>query len=202
MQHDKSARPDANSTTTYADKFKAGFRQCATEATQFLVHVDPNTSTHMLHHLSGCIKHMDQMPGSAAAAPPQLAGVMPQNAQQNRMISPNYAQSVGSMDSGEDLYDEDDMYDESSPPQAAAAAAAVPISAQVAPIVKAVAAQLQREQQQHLQMQQQLQHHQHQQQQQQHQQQIRDMHHRINTPPQSPDIDIDDEDNMPVWRPW
>lgn len=107
---------------TYADKFKAGFRQCAAEVTHFLGQVDQGTSVHVLQHLSGCIKQLEVLPVAAAAPPP--------------MRPASYdAQSVGSNDRPYDEDEEDEDMD------------------------------------------------------------------RMNTPPQSPEVDIDGDD-MPVWRPW
>lgn len=121
MRRQSSARRDQ----TYADKFKAGFRQCAAEVTHFLGQVDQGTSVHVLQHLSGCIKQLEVLP-VAAAAPPAMRPA-------------NYdAQSVGSNDPADMPYDE---YEEDEDLE------------------------------------------------------------RMNTPPQSPEVDIDGDD-MPVWRPW
>lgn len=131
MRSQSSARREQ----TYADKFKAGFRQCAAEVTHFLGQVDQGTSVHVLQHLSGCIKQLEVLP-VAASAPPSLRRPV--------VASPDYARSVSSPDPDQDMgYDDDDEEDHPS-------------------------------------------------------HQLED---RLNTPPQSPDVDIDGDD-LPVWRPW
>lgn len=48
---------------SYAEKFKAGFRHCAAEVSSFLNVVDHETSTPIIKHLNSCISHMER--GSA-----------------------------------------------------------------------------------------------------------------------------------------
>lgn len=48
------------SENTYAEKFKAGFRHCAAEVTNFLNVVDQETSTPIIKHLNSCINHMER----------------------------------------------------------------------------------------------------------------------------------------------
>lgn len=71
------------SENTYAEKFKAGFRHCAAEVSNFLNMVDQDTSVPIIKHLNSCMNHMErsttstnglpmhhQYSGNAAAAPP------------------------------------------------------------------------------------------------------------------------------------
>lgn len=48
------------SENTYAEKFKAGFRHCAAEVTNFLNVVDQDSSTPIIKHLNSCINHMER----------------------------------------------------------------------------------------------------------------------------------------------
>lgn len=50
---------------TFADRFKAGFRHCATEVTTFLDNTDRHTSVHVIKHLNGCIKRLEVHPQMA-----------------------------------------------------------------------------------------------------------------------------------------
>lgn len=49
----------AQAKNSYAEKFKAGFRQCAAEVGTFLESVDQDISYRILKHLNGCINHID-----------------------------------------------------------------------------------------------------------------------------------------------
>ncbi|XP_037032074.1 enhancer of split mgamma protein-like [Bradysia coprophila] len=55
---------------SFADRFKAGFRHCATEVTTFLDNTDRHTSVHVIKHLNGCIKRLDVHP--QLAQPPMM----------------------------------------------------------------------------------------------------------------------------------
>ncbi|GLV34820.1 Enhancer of split mgamma helix-loop-helix [Carabus blaptoides fortunei] len=48
---------------TYADRFRAGFTQCAQEVSHFLTtpadHVDPGAGAKLLQHLGSCIRQLD-----------------------------------------------------------------------------------------------------------------------------------------------
>lgn len=45
---------------TYAEKFKAGFRHCAAEVSNFLNVVDQETSVPIIKHLNSCMNHMER----------------------------------------------------------------------------------------------------------------------------------------------
>lgn len=45
---------------SYAEKFKAGFRHCAAEVTNFLNVIDQETSTPIIKHLNSCLTHMER----------------------------------------------------------------------------------------------------------------------------------------------
>lgn len=50
----------ATPEVSYADRFKAGFSQCAREVSHFLVDtVDPMAGAKLLQHLGGCIRQLD-----------------------------------------------------------------------------------------------------------------------------------------------
>lgn len=59
----------ARSDQSYADRFKAGFRHCAAEVTNFLGGVDHHTSVHVLKHLNLCIKRLEIMPPTPQPIP-------------------------------------------------------------------------------------------------------------------------------------
>lgn len=48
------------SDNSYAEKFKAGFRHCAAEVTNFLNVIDQETSTPIIKHLNSCLSHMER----------------------------------------------------------------------------------------------------------------------------------------------
>lgn len=48
------------SENSYAEKFRAGFRHCAAEVSSFLNVVDQKTSSQILKHLNTCINHMER----------------------------------------------------------------------------------------------------------------------------------------------
>lgn len=48
------------SENTYAEKFKAGFRHCAAEVSNFLNVVDQETSVPIIKHLNSCMNHMER----------------------------------------------------------------------------------------------------------------------------------------------
>lgn len=48
---------------SYAERFKAGFRHCAAEVTHFLGVMDQDTSIHVLKHLNGCINRIESAGG-------------------------------------------------------------------------------------------------------------------------------------------
>lgn len=67
----------SRSDNSYAEKFKAGFRHCAAEVSSFLNVVDHETSTPIIKHLNSCINHMERSPG-----PQNPAHMQPQQQQQ------------------------------------------------------------------------------------------------------------------------
>ncbi|XP_055314546.1 enhancer of split m7 protein-like [Sitodiplosis mosellana] len=50
----------ARSDNSYAEKFKAGFRHCAAEVSSFLNVVDQETSVPIIKHLNSCMNHMER----------------------------------------------------------------------------------------------------------------------------------------------
>lgn len=69
-QNQLSTKPESS----YADRFRAGFRHCAVEVTGFLNGLDQPTKSHLTSHLSNCIRQLETYPGNApspAAAPLQ-----------------------------------------------------------------------------------------------------------------------------------
>ncbi|XP_031630093.1 enhancer of split m3 protein-like [Contarinia nasturtii] len=48
------------SENSYAEKFKAGFRHCAAEVSNFLNVVDQETSVPIIKHLNSCMNHMER----------------------------------------------------------------------------------------------------------------------------------------------
>lgn len=65
--------------TAYADRFKAGFKHCAIEVSQFLNKIDQNANAHLMRHLSECIQRVDII-----TTPPPVA-----TSHLNRIASPN-----------------------------------------------------------------------------------------------------------------
>lgn len=65
--------------SAYSDRFKAGFKHCAIEVSQFLNNIDQNANAHLMRHLSECIQRVDFL-----STPPP---VPTQNL--NRIASPN-----------------------------------------------------------------------------------------------------------------
>uniref|UniRef100_A0A336K281 CSON005255 protein n=1 Tax=Culicoides sonorensis TaxID=179676 RepID=A0A336K281_CULSO len=59
----------------YTDRFKAGFKHCAIEVSQFLNKIDQNANVHLMRHLSDCIQRVDIL------SPSQI--------HMNRVASPN-----------------------------------------------------------------------------------------------------------------
>lgn len=55
------------SENTYAEKFKAGFRHCAAEVSNFLNVVDQETSVPIIKHLNSCMNHMERNTAAAVA---------------------------------------------------------------------------------------------------------------------------------------
>lgn len=53
------------SDNSYAEKFKAGFRHCAAEVSSFLNVVDQETSVPIIKHLNSCMNHMERNAASA-----------------------------------------------------------------------------------------------------------------------------------------
>lgn len=85
---------------TFADRFKAGFRHCATEVTNFLDNTDRHTSVHVIKHLNGCIKQLDVhpqmvqppiMPVQPLSSHPPSKQLPPPN--NNKSIPPAYSQN-------------------------------------------------------------------------------------------------------------
>lgn len=74
------------SENSYAEKFKAGFRHCAAEVSNFMGVVDQKTSTQILKHLNGCISHLERSTNSAFSpqAHPQANRLQPINVPANR----------------------------------------------------------------------------------------------------------------------
>lgn len=194
---------------SYAERFKAGFRHCAAEVTHFLGVMDQDTSIHVLKHLNGCINRLEN------AAGPQTANRSQQLSQQSQsddnVKTPPISVTHGICPRP--------IPSQSVPPTAAAAAIwmqksnrpvmlpshpahqhrpqppqnypnhAAPMQYRsrehaAAATAAAVAYNANR-------------HHQHRQSP--HDMHMMDSSTRINTPPMSPKIDVDD---MPVWRPW
>lgn len=56
---------------TYAEKFKAGFRQCAAEVGTFLGVLDQDTSIQVVKHLASCLNQIENANAPAEAAPRQ-----------------------------------------------------------------------------------------------------------------------------------
>lgn len=54
-QNQLNTRPESS----YADRFRAGFRHCAVEVTSFLNGLDQPTKTHLSSHLSHCIRRLE-----------------------------------------------------------------------------------------------------------------------------------------------
>lgn len=80
--------------SSYAEKFKAGFRHCAAEVSNFLGVVDQDTSVQVLKHLNTCINHLDRSANPAPFQPHQ----QPANRPAIQIQSPNQinAQATGS----------------------------------------------------------------------------------------------------------
>lgn len=57
------------SENSYAEKFKAGFRHCAAEVSSFLNVVDHETSSQILKHLNSCMNHMERTTTTSNTAP-------------------------------------------------------------------------------------------------------------------------------------
>lgn len=64
------------SDNSYAEKFKAGFRHCAAEVSTFLNVVDQETSTPIIKHLNSCISQMERnsSPNNAVHMQQQYSG--------------------------------------------------------------------------------------------------------------------------------
>lgn len=80
------------SETSYAEKFKAGFRHCAAEVTSFLNVVDQETSVPIIKHLNSCLTHMERnaSPTNAMHMQHQYANSpMPANRPSIQIQSPN-----------------------------------------------------------------------------------------------------------------
>lgn len=69
--------------SAYADRFKAGFKHCAIEVSQFLNKVDQNANAHLMRHLSECIQRVDIL-----TTPPTVA-----TTHLNRIASPTVNES-------------------------------------------------------------------------------------------------------------
>ncbi|XP_063709585.1 enhancer of split mgamma protein-like [Culicoides brevitarsis] len=67
-----------NGNSPYADRFKAGFKHCAIEVSQFLNKIDQNANAHLMRHLSECIQKVD-----IVTPPPPVA-----TSHLNRIASP------------------------------------------------------------------------------------------------------------------
>lgn len=79
---------------SYAERFKAGFRHCAAEVTHFLGVMDQDTSIHVLKHLNGCINRLESTAGQQQAIPrsqPAKAPVQIQPAAVNHSAVPRSA---------------------------------------------------------------------------------------------------------------
>lgn len=171
---------------SYAERFKAGFRHCAAEVTHFLGVMDQDTSIHVLKHLNGCINRLETATGQPAqsANPAQAAEL----AAATPAAAPHATRSVPPVPATVWMQKNNQM----GPP----AAAGQPTNHQamqyrqrehqhpvMAAAVAAAAFYANRQQLR--------------------QSPTANMHMessiRINTPPMSPNIEVDD---MPVWRPW
>lgn len=198
------------SENTYAEKFKAGFRHCAAEVSNFLNVVDQETSVPIIKHLNSCMNHMERstvasgnamhMHHPAAAQPPPPPAVpLASRPPSIQIQSPNQinAHAVAAH--------------RQSPPNAAAAAAVWSTKGRSpVPIMPQPKHQMMFQQPPPPPTHQQQQppnanHHHHQ-----HHHYVNrspnstpdthlmDSSTRVNTPPMSPKIDVDDS----VWRPW
>lgn len=144
---------------TFADRFKAGFRHCATEVTNFLDNTDRHTSVHVIKHLNGCIKRLEVHP--QLAQPP----IMPVQPLSSHPPSKQLPQSVNK--STPPPYPQNGIWHRPERP--------ISVSPQQHKAQYFVGEP------------------------QQQQRYYDDEITRINTPPMSPPIDVDD---LPVWRPW
>lgn len=80
-QDQLAVRPDQ----TYIDRFRAGFKHCATEVTHFIGNVDHNVSNHLMKHLNTCIRRLDGMQPLKEVTPMQAR---PRNLQSGRPQQP------------------------------------------------------------------------------------------------------------------
>lgn len=79
----------ARSEQSYADRFKAGFRHCAAEVTNFLGGVDHHTSVHVLKHLNLCIKRLEIMPPTTQPIQPARQTPLSVHQAQSSAIAPH-----------------------------------------------------------------------------------------------------------------
>lgn len=86
-QNQLATRPEHS----YADRFKAGFRHCASEVTNFLSGLDQPTKSHLSTHLSGCIRRLETFSASPAIEEQVISHQLPPN---NRNIQHPYQQNL------------------------------------------------------------------------------------------------------------
>lgn len=196
------------SENTYAEKFKAGFRHCAAEVSNFLNVVDQETSVPIIKHLNSCMNHMERntAPSNGMhlqhhAPPPPPPPAVPLASRPSIQIqSPNQinAHAVAVAGVAAHRQSPNAVWSSSSSSAAAAAVAAAPKRRSPIPIMPQAKHQMMFQQlppppptanhmyanrspnstpDTHL----------------------MDSSTRVNTPPMSPKIDIDDSS---VWRPW
>lgn len=94
-QNELNVRPQQ----TYVDRFRAGFKHCATEVTQCLGGVDHNVSNHLVKHLDLCVRRLDGVPPFKEMIPAVKQGrpqSVPQNYQQQQFYYQN--QKSGQME--------------------------------------------------------------------------------------------------------
>lgn len=185
---------------TYAERFKAGFRHCAAEVTHFLGVMDQDTSIHVLKHLNGCINRLETATNGSQTPTPAINQQRSQTAEPAHPIQPapvnNGPRTVPSVPSavwmqknGRPLV----IQPQPQQPQnyqnlpGAAAAMHQRTHSNVAAAAAAAAYYANRPQYRQTPP-----------------HDVNNMHMiesstRINTPPMSPNIEVDD---MPVWRPW
>lgn len=162
---------------SYAERFKAGFRHCAAEVTHFLGVMDQDTSIHVLKHLNGCINRLETATGQSAQQPaPRSPSAEAVPASANRPVPPAPAAAwipkTGQMGPPPPAAGQPPMqYRQREHPHPAMAMAAAAYYANRQQLRQSPSANVH----------------------------MMDSSTRINTPPMSPNIEVDD---MPVWRPW
>lgn len=181
----------SHAKSSYAEKFKAGFRHCAAEVSTFLGVLDQDTSMQVVKHLAACLNHIE----NAHAPSPAIGGPAPQPNQMNRPrpnvqiqtpIQINAACRDTQMRQHHASTPNHMRIPTSSPPPPQQQQQQQP----PAPQSMAAIQEFQKQQSQKILMALQF------------EQNKRSQYHdmtQIHTPPMSPKIDVDDSS---VWRPW